>query len=248
MPLESTGLRIFGENYSVNIYGGNVFGIGGDYGAGIGSGCCGTMHERQGGYHGQPVQNFLLTEIRITGGEVFAQGFMGAGIGGGRGKDDFDGDPALVYIDGGTVEAKTMDGTPLTSRGPIAIGWGGDYLFSGSGSSGDFLEIYDGAKVLASIDINGDYVLQSAADGRSNYKTYKKIKIEPCDHPNGTNYSNNGNSLNVCNHCYTTEPYTFTTAGNWNDQGNWLGSIMPAEASTAFLMDNSWLRNSLARL
>ena len=248
------GAAYFGENYSVNIYGGNVFGIGGDYGAGIGggfTGMCGSIlitggtvigigginaagigsgyagknHDMEGGYSGNTGDE--KTFIRITGGNVTGWGTSGAGIGGGVGKDTFDGDPALVY-EGGTVEAKTMDGTPITSRGAIAIGWGEGYLFSGGGDT-DCLEIYNGAKVLASTDNNGNYVLQSAANGRSNYKTYKKIKIEPCNHPNGTNYSNNGDSLNVCNHCYTKEPYTFTTAGNWNDQGNWLGSITPGE-------------------
>ena len=249
------GAAYFGENYSVNIYGGNVFGIGGDYGAGIGGGfrdMCGSIlitggtvigiggikaagigsgyggknHDMQGGYSGNPGDE--KTFIRITGGDVTGWGTTGAGIGGGVGMDTYDGDSALVYIEGGTVEATTMDGTPLTSRGAIAIGWGCDYMFSGGDSNS--LEIYKGAKVSASTDNNGNYVLQTADNGRSNYRTYKKMKIEPCDHPNGTNYSNNGNSLNVgCNHCYATEPYTFTTAGNWNTAGNWLGSIMPGE-------------------
>ena len=251
----------FEDNYTVRIYGGNVFGVGGKYGAGIGggklemvgsilitggnvfghdgykgagigSGFGGKMHDMKigDGYSGLPGDH--KTYIRITGGYVIGCGTTGAGIGGGEGHDTFDGDPAIVYIEGGTVEARTDDGGVITQEGggrmgaAVAIGWG----YDGQGETGDYIHFYDGAKISASTSIHGNLTLQTAANGRSKYKTYKQIKIEPCDHPNGTNYSNNGNSLDVgCNHCHTTEPYTFTTAGNWNTAGNWLGSIMPGE-------------------
>lgn len=250
-------------NYSIYIYGGSVTGIGiengagigGNYwgmcsgilitggdvhaigcynGAGIGSGACGTMHERQGDYHGQPVQHYLLTEIRIKGGEVFAQGQYGAGIGGGALHDNYEGNAGCVYIEGGNVYAHTYDPSPAgldtewnSYHGAQAIGRGG--LITGSGDKSTVTVkpvINDALKVSATTDIFGSEspVTRSTWDNTDDWGTYKQITLEVCDHPNGTNYSNNGNSLNVgCDYCHTTEPYTFTTAGNW------LGSIMPGE-------------------
>ena len=249
------GYHNFGENYSVRVYGGNVIGIGGLYGAGIGGqflGMCGSIlitggtvigrggykgagigsgyagknHDMAGGYSGNP--GYDGTIICITGGTVFGWGSTGAGIGGGEGKDTFDGDPATIYIKGGTVKAITDDGISISSYGGVAIGWGmhGVHYVGGD----DYLEIYDDAIVLANTDIHGELTRQYAADGRNNYRQYKQMEIRPCDHPEHTpiTYTDNGSSLSVnCDYCYTKEPYTFQSAGNWNDASKWLGNFTP---------------------
>ena len=219
----------------IKITGGSVVGVGGAEAAGIGSGRYGRMHRMGGGgsYSGNPNDNTDITEIRITGGNVTGWGMNGAGIGGGHGKDAlggdaYDGAPAQVYIDGGTVIAYTWDATSIiTQGGAVAIGWGQ----RGMSMQSNYLHIYDNAKITAGTTIhNADMTLQTAANGRNNYKTFKQMLIEPCDHPEHTpiTYTDNGSSLSVnCDYCYTKEPYTFQSAGNWNTAANWLGGFMP---------------------
>ena len=247
-------------NYGLYIYGGAVVSIGGEHGAGIGCGfsqVCGGIKITGGqiyakgnyraagigaGYHSwtctPPSGSFSgnpsddeFAEIRITGGNVTAIGGTGAGIGGGQAWDDWEGTPAIVYIDGGTVNASTESGQPTNSEGAVAIGKGdkGMDVF-------DYLHIYDGAKVSASTSNNGGLTLQNAADGRSNdnYITFKQMKIEPCDHPNlvSNNYTdNNGNLLIGCDYCYTTVPYALVLEGNWNENISWRGQIQPQVGS-----------------
>ena len=237
-----------GGNYlgicsGVLITGGIVTGIGGVYGAGIGSGFRGTMHIREGSYSGQPVPNYDLTNIRITGGYVIAMGCFGAGIGGGSMHDTYEGDAAYVEIEGGTVIAETADGTPAgigtywhAYNGAQAIGRGGCYKGHYSPVTVTVKPVIsDVFKVSSSTDINisPSLITRSTWDDTDEWGTYKKITLEVCDHPEHNNpitYTNNtqdGNLSVNCPYCHTTEPYTFTTAGNWNVQNNWLGSIMP---------------------
>ena len=218
----------------IKITGGVVLGNGGTHAAGIGSGNRGKMHKMDSGYSGNP-DGSEVTEIRITGGTVFGYGTLGAGIGGGLGnRSGYNGDPALVYIDGGTVYATTMSARPsdqfhdnsMYMLGACAIGWGEH------GPDGyNFVHIYDGAKVLATTTFDDTPTLQTAANSRgNNWRRFKEMRIEPCDHPGYTpiTYTDNGSSLSVnCDYCYTKEPYTFQSAGNWNDANHWLGNFTP---------------------
>ena len=209
---------------SVLVTGGTVVGIGGTMAAGIGTGYGGKIYSKMvGGMSGNPDDATDVSIVRITGGLVTVWGTSGAGIGGGEAKDTYDGTPLTVYIEGGTVVAYTL------SADAQAIGRGANAL----DRLDNYLNIYDGAKVLASTSINGDVTLQTAGAGRSNYRDYKKIEIRPCDHPEHNNpisYTNNtedGNLSVNCPYCYTKEPYTFQTTGNWNTAANWLGGFMP---------------------
>ena len=110
--------------------------------------------------------------------------------------------------------------------GACAIGWGEH------GPDGyNFVHIYDGAKVLATTTFDDTPTLQTAANSRGdNWRRFKEMRIEPCDHPGYTpiTYTDNSSSLSVnCDYCYTKEPYTFQTAGNWNDASKWLGNFTP---------------------
>ena len=245
-----SGKSSWGEDYTINVFGGSIIGAGGNGGAGIGGfslGLCSSIlitggsangiagHQAagigtgyggfvysimEGGYSGNPEDGTDISFIRIMGGNVRAIGTTGAGIGGGEKKDTYAGTPPMIYIEGGTVIAST------NSPDAMAIGSG---AYAWHEYSGNYLHIYDGAKVLASTSIHGGRTLRTAAESRTNsvYRTYRQMEIRPCDHPNGQSYSDNGNSLYICNYCYTKEPYTFKTAGNWNVAGNWLGSFMP---------------------
>lgn len=205
-------------NYSVSIFGGAIIAFGGDGGAGIGGGkdqLVGNILITGGyvyayakknaagigsGFEGfttvpssgyGTTSNGKWTVIRITGGNVFARGESAAGIGGGyrRGGQKLCGAPAKVFIEGGTVEARTDDGVKVEAMSDgsmssaVAIGWG-----SGGFYVSEMLHIYDGAKVSANRSINGPLTLQTALDSRDYriYEQYKQIKIEPCDHPGHT--------------------------------------------------------------
>lgn len=158
------------------ITGGGVTGIGGLKAAGIGSGYAGKMHYAPEGYSGNPTGD-TWTTIRITGGVVWGWGMSGAGIGGGEKYDTYDGNPAITEILGGTVTAMTTDGQPLNSGGAVAIG-GGCFAMQPTG----YLTIYNGAKVSGSPYNNVDPTLKTFTEGRDPSK-YKQMKIELCDHP-----------------------------------------------------------------
>jgi predicted outer membrane repeat protein len=218
---------------NIKITGGDIYSIS-STGAGIGSGYGGKMHHMGSGYSGGPSDN-ECTQIRITGGFVEAFGMQGAGIGGGLAIDTYDGDPADVVIEGGHVLAYTTSTYASNESigggqkaGACAIGWGEHGM-----EAFNYLHIYDNAKVLASTTIGSDTrVLQTAANSRSdNARFFKVMEILPCDHPNGTNYTDNGSNLHVCDYCYTTEPYTFQSAGNWNDASHWLGNFTPGNGN-----------------
>ena len=164
---------------SIKITGGIVFGVAGTRAAGIGSGYAGKNHDMLGGYSYQPGHEGNI--ILITGGDVTGYGSSGAGIGGGQGVDKYDGDPADVYVRGGTVHASTLSGFPPDSNGStmwgaIAIGWGENGM-----EASNYLQIYDGARVSATDDIHGTKTLKTYAESRNNkYKKFKSITIEPC--------------------------------------------------------------------
>lgn len=215
-------------NYSVSIFGGAIIAFGGDRGAGIGGGrdqLVGNILITGGyvyayarinaagigsGFEGfttvpsselGSISNGQWTVIRITGGNVFARGESAAGIGGGyrRGGQNLCGAPAKVFIEGGTVEARTDDGVKVEAMmsdgsmsAAIAIGWG-----SGGFYVSEMLHIYDGAKVSANRSINGPVTLQTAVESRDYkvYELYKQIKIEPC-----TNHQYENGKCKWCNH------------------------------------------------
>ena len=184
---------------SMKITGGTVYGVGGAQAAGIGSGYAGRCHGAEGNgpsYSYNP--GYDKTFILITGGDVNGVGVTGAGIGGGEGKNVYDGDPAMVYVRGGRVSAYTMsDYSPLTQSGPQmrganAIGWGEFGM-----SMKDYLEIYDGLRVLATEEDGGTKTLQTYANSRNydKYKKYKDITIEPC-----TEHVYENGKCKYCNH------------------------------------------------
>lgn len=158
------------------ITGGGVTGIGGLKAAGIGSGYAGKMHYAPKGYSGNPTGDSWTT-IRITGGVVWGWGMSGAGIGGGEKYDTYDGNPAITEILGGTITAMTTDGQPLNSGGAVAIG-GGCFAMQPTG----YLKIYDEAKVSGSPYNNVGPTLKTFTEGRDPSK-FKQMKIELCDHP-----------------------------------------------------------------
>lgn len=171
---------------NILITGGVIFANGGSYAAGIGAGNEGwTLTPPHGGYGGLPSGDGH-TVIRITGGDVTAIGNWGAGIGGGNSADTWQGAPAIVYIDGGTVLAQETDGTYCADYpygGAVAIGKG----HHGMDITSEYLTVYNGAKVSASGDINGSLAMIPAQMmDVSRYRYFKKIKIEPCDHPGYT--------------------------------------------------------------
>ena len=224
-------------NYSTFIYGGAIFGFGGDYGAGIGGnmwGICGgikitggivmglggekaagigtgfrgTMHEREGGFSGNMEDDDVITEIRITGGDVTAWGTEGAGIGGGAYTDQFEGDGAYFVMTGGRVDAMTMDGVPFASLGAMAIGWGLNVKNSEIThvTSTPEPHIPTNAKVSARKGNDGALNLVTRSTWDGNWKYYKNIIIEPCDHPNAT-YTDalDGQHNITCSYCLKTK-------------------------------------------
>ena len=191
------GGQNFGICGGIKITGGTVFAHAGSDAAGIGSGYRGTMHERSAGYTGNPASS-EATEIRITGGNVEAYGLGGAGIGGGVGEDSqlsgnggYEGDGAIVIIDGGSVYAQAgeenypagINGIPDSEIGANAIGWG----YKGTPTLGineesSALRIYSTAKVSASLTTKSTEPLYPYNDGawKNNvWTTFKRIKIEP---------------------------------------------------------------------
>ena len=218
----------------VNISGGYVFAKGGNSGAGIGSGCESWLSERVNGnwveINGGKVEAYGGgnaagigggqtadgATVIIRGGEVIAVGMEdGAGIGGGE-----DGKGGATTITGGTVIAKA--GKIETGHSAIGPGYDND--------------------ILGFLNIGGDMMVRSA-DGsvgpfeeslREGYcRDRSDVRVEPCTHEGVHQYYPRNEYLEFhqkCPHCSQdrgTVPYTFLTAGNWDEYGNWLGHEIP---------------------
>ncbi len=211
-----------GNIASITINGGNITATAQNDGAGIGSG---------------PEANQVGT-ITINGGEIHAYGgnaqqinstqYGGAGIGGGGGDVQNLGAGGSVIIRGGTIYAHR--GTGQHGNG-AAIGHGGGSSVNGT------LGLPENYSVKAGYS-PGTATLMNAANRESGCREPYAL-IEPCIH-DGASFTDNGNGVTFssCSHCVTssgTEPYTFRTFGNWNDNTNWFGSIMPGTGKDATL-------------
>ena len=172
---------------NITITGGKVTALGIVGGAGIGTGRFGYNHVPKGGSSAVPDADGLHT-IRITGGNVTATG-AGAGIGGGDGgRNGYDGCAGNVFIEGGTVNASTLN--PATEQiyfnsRAQAIGHG-NVDSSGSGHSGFYMDgvftVYSNAKVVAK-RYYGNSETTVAAAIRTTAFRWAEVTISPCDHP-----------------------------------------------------------------
>ena len=222
-----------GNITSITINGGNITATAQNDGAGIGSG---------------PEADQVGT-ITINGGEIHAFGgvaqhshtlqYGGAGIGGGGGEVQGYGVGGPVVITGGTIYAQ--GGMGAAGNG-AAIGHGG-----GSSNNGE-LGLPENYSVKAGESLM-TATLMIAANRESGCRQFYAL-VEPCVHEGSTCTDNgNGVTFSNCSHCVTssgTEPYTFKTFGNWNDNTNWFGSIMPGEGkdvkvTAAAIIPNNYL-------
>ena len=222
-----------GNITSITINGGNITATAQNDGAGIGSG---------------PEADQVGT-ITINGGEIHAFGgvaqhshtlqYGGAGIGGGGGEVQGYGVGGPVVITGGTIYAQ--GGMGAAGNG-AAIGQGG-----GSSNNGE-LGLPENYSVKAGESLM-TATLMIAANRESGCRQFYAL-VEPCVHEGSTCTDNgNGVSYSNCSHCVTSsgiEPYTFKTFGNWNDNTNWFGSIMPGEGkdvkvTAAAIIPNNYL-------
>ena len=222
-----------GSITSITINGGNITATAQYDGAGIGSG---------------PEANQVGT-ITINGGEIHALGgasqqssilqYGGAGIGGGGGDVQYYGEGGPVVITGGTIYAQ--GGTGAAGNG-AAIGHGGCSTDNGSLGLPENYSVKAGNSPTTA-------TLMNAEDRESGCRQFYAL-VEPCVHEGSTCTDNgNGVTFSNCSHCVTssgTEPYTFKTFGNWNDNTNWFGSIMPGEGkdvkvTAAAIIPNNYL-------
>ena len=149
--------------------------------------------------------------------------YGGAGIGAGCNKYlENTGDGNDVIINGGVIYAQ--GGLGDEGNG-VAIGHGGGSTTNGPLSLPDNYSVKAGSS-------SSTATLQTASNREAGCRQLY-AQIEPCIH-DGATFTDNGNGVDFsnCSHCLTgsgTEPYTFQTAGNWNVNTNWFGSIMPGE-------------------
>ena len=200
---------------SITINGGTITATAEHHGAGIGSG---GVANQEG-------------TITINGGIIHATGgsqylgiyYGGAGIGAGCNKYlENTGDGNDVIINGGVIYAQ--GGLGDEGNG-VAIGHGGGSTTNGPLSLPDNYSVKAGSS-------SSTATLQTASNREAGCRQLY-AQIEPCIH-DGATFTDNGNGVDFsnCSHCLTgsgTEPYTFQTAGNWNVNTNWFGSIMPGE-------------------
>ena len=194
------------DGSKVTISGGYVYAKGGNFAAGIGSGCeyiwsggkrGGTVTITGGtvyAYGGEDAAGIGGGEdadggtVIISGGYVYAEGsYGGAGIGGGE-----EGDGANVTITGGTVIAKAGSGESSCS----AIGSGYDCDVNGSLTLGDDRCVY----------ITNNLYRCKKENRVSDCWGAKYLQISECLHGGATASVVNGekHDLSNCKWCYTT--------------------------------------------
>ena len=223
-----TGASGKGNGGIIEIYDGTVNASVPGYDDGAAIGC---------GYRGESAT------ISISGGTVNASvnGRLSAAIGGGGGYN-----PTLsITISGGTVTATTEYGahgigagcsdsySEYDYQGTFSITGGtvrakGATRAIGGTNAANLMNLYDGAMVKAG-ETADEAVLFSAGERVPACVWRKYAAIEPCTH-SGATYEGSENAVGVsCPYCHTTSsPFTFQTAGQWNDQSNWLGYLMPS--------------------
>ena len=194
-----------GTGGDIFIYGGDITAYGGKYGAGIGGGI-----DSRGG------------AIWITGGTVKAYGGTdAAGIGGGE-----SGDSGSIVINGGDVYASgdgygvgigagedgDVDNTISINGGTVDAYGGLDIRRAiGGEDDEDYAPISIGDRVKVTDVSSGSALYYSYKIIRSAYKSYIRLKFEPCDHAGATySFVNAEKHQCTCQWCgYFEEDHSF---------------------------------------